>query len=634
MKTIAPAVLGRSLLACALAATVFASRLPAQTPVAQAVAATPLAPVVVSATRTAEPVTQVGADIATLDADELQQLQITTPRAALGLLAGAPMAASGAAGGVDSLFLRGANSNQTLFLVDGIRLNDANTDYADWLGGAGLGANDRLELLRGPQSTLYGADAIGGVVALTAQRGTGTPTASVNAEAGSFGTVDGGLAAQGADGAWAYNLSGGASHTNNQRSNNDFDSQNGVVRIDRTLSDQASTGGTVRWFRGKAETPYDIFTNDPNDTSTENNVLETVFLELTPTDHWTGKLTLGGQERRLVADSPVPNPPFFDPASRTTVVNTRAIVDAQMSYDGLAANRLTFGTTDEADHTTNDGFGAIDNRQTVLAVFAEDEWSPAKEIFLTAGLRDDRYSTFGHATTGRATAAWLAVPQILKLRASYGTGFSAPSFLDLFGTSVAFDYQGNPNLKPEHARGGDAGFDFYLPAQLGTVSGTYFRTDYRDLIASDFSVSPSTEVNLDRARTQGVELEAKLALGAGTELRVAYTYLDAKNLATGAQLLRRPRNTGSADLWHEFGDGVSAGVGVAGESGREDIDAQTFATVAGQDFLTARVFGAWQVNRHLTLNARLENLFNKKYEDVNGYPALGFGTYFGAEWKF
>ncbi len=634
MKTIAPAVLGLSLLACVLAPATLVLPVPAQTPVAPVPPVESLEPLVVTATRTAEPASQVGADVATLDAAELAQRQITTPRAALGLLAGAPMAASGAPGGVDSLFLRGANSNQTLFLVDGIRLSDANTDYADWLGGAALGANDRLELLRGPQSTLYGADAIGGVVSLTAQRGAGAPTASVGAEGGSFGTLAGTFAAQGTAGMWAYNVSGGAGHTDNSRPNNGFDSRNGVVRIDRTLSDQASVGGTVRWFNGKAGTPYDIFTNDPNDTSTENNVLETVFLEVTPADHWSGKLTLGGQERRLVADSPAPNPPFFGPATTTTVVNTRAVVDGQVSYDGFDANRLTLGATGEADHTTNDGFGAIDQRQTIRAAFAEDEWTPVTGVFLTGGLRHDDYSTFGHVTTGRATAAWLVVPKTLKLRASYGTGFSAPSFLDLYGTSVAFDYAGNPNLKPEHARGGDAGFDYYLPDQRGTLSATYFRTDYRDLIQADFSVSPSTEVNLDRARTQGVELEAKLAFGSDTELRLAYTYLDAKDLATGSQLLRRPRNSGSADLWHNFGDGVGAGVGVAGESGREDIDAQTFLHVAGQDFIVARVYGAWQMNGHLTLKARVENLFNKQYQDVNGYPALGLGAFVGAEWKF
>jgi vitamin B12 transporter len=631
MKTIAPAVLGRSLLACVLAATALALKLPAQTPAPPPPPpAEPLEPVVVTATRTAEPVTQVGADIATLDAAELAQFQITTPRAALGLLAGAPMAASGTPGSVDSLFLRGANSNQTLFLVDGIRLNDANTDYQLWLGGASLGANDRLELLRGSQGTLYGADAIGGVVSLTAQRGAGSPTASVGAEAGSFGALDGNFAAQGASGPWSYNVSADTGHTNNDRPNNEFTTDDAVVRIDRTLSDQASVGGTLRWFNGSGGTPGDIFTNDPVASNTENNVLETVFLEVTPTPDWSGKLTLGGQERRYVADTP---PPDAGPAV-TTTVNTRAVVDAQLTYDGFAANRLTFGTTDEADHTTNDGFGSINNHQTVLAAFAEDEFSPVKGLILTGGLRNDDYSTFGDVTTGRATAAWLVLPGTLKLRASYGTGFRAPSFLELYGTSAAYDYQGNPNLRPETSHGGDAGVDYYLPDKRGTLSATWFQTDYRDLIEGDYNVDPNTEVNVDRARMQGLEFEARLVPAAGTELRLAYTYLDAQDFDPANPLVRRPRDSGSADLWHNFGDGVSGSVGLAGEAQRQDYDAQTFALVNDQDFLIAHVHAAWQVNPHLTLKARVENLFNKKYEDVNGYPALGFGAYFGAEWKF
>src|SRR5581483_5315244 len=118
------------------------------------------------------------------------------------------------------------------------------------------------------------------------------------------------------------------------------------------------------------------------------------------------------------------------------------------------------------------------------------------------------------------------------------------------------------------------------------------------------------------------------------EARLAYTYLDAVNLSTQTRLVRRPRHSAGLDLWHDFGGGVSVGAGVNIVAGREDIDAQTFAQINGEDYTVARLYAAWQVTPSLALKARLENALNEKYEEVNGYPARGFGAFGGAELKF
>jgi vitamin B12 transporter len=218
----------------------------------------------------------------------------------------------------------------------------------------------------------------------------------------------------------------------------------------------------------------------------------------------------------------------------------------------------------------------------------------------------------------------------VKLRASYGTAFRSPSFLDLYGTS-AF-YTGNPALRPERARGWDAGADWYLANKRGTVSATWFNTDYTDLIASTPNFR-SVE-NIQRARTRGAEVSMQTTLPGAVDLRLSYTYLEAQNLTAKARLLRRPRQGGNIDLWRDLGGGVSAGAGVAFAAHRRDVDAKTFRQIDAEDFTVARVYGAWQVNARLALKARLENLLNERYEEVNGYPALGFGAFVGAEWKF
>lgn len=593
-----------------------------------------LEPYVTTATRTPAAPQTIGSDAAAISAADLATSQIDTVAGALGSVAGAPMFASGAPGSATSLFLRGANSNQTLFLVDGIPLNGPNTDYQVFLGGATLGAGDRLEIVRGPQSTLYGADAIGGVISLEAERGHGPATSQLSVEGGSYGTVDGSVASQGEQGASAWNFSAQGGHTDNARPNNAFDSANVVLRLDRTLNEQVAVGGTLRWFHSRLGSPGDRFTNDPNDRETEDDLLATVFTDLKFGPDWTAHAVLGGEDRRYVDDTPAPNPPYGSAPARNIVVNRRAVLDAQTSYTGLRRNRITVGITGQENETRNNGFGRIDRHQTQFAVFAQDEFRPADNLYLTAGLRNDDFDTFGHATTGRATAAWLVVPRRLKLRASYGTGFRAPSFLDLYGQDSY--YVGNPNLAPERSRGVDAGADYYLPDARGTLSATWFETDFRNLIDYNFNVFPSTTVNVGRARTQGVELAARTVLPGEVAATLSYTYLDARSLlpAGHARLLRRPLNELSVDLHRTFGAGVTAGAGVQYVGRRADVDAQTYATITDGGFSVVRVYASWQATRQLAVKARIENALNRHDEPVNGYPALGAAAYAGVAWSF
>jgi vitamin B12 transporter len=591
-------------------------------------ATTTLTPFVTTATRSPAEAQTIGSAVDVISSDDLARQQISTLAQALGIVPGAAHFSSGANGAVNSLFLRGANSNQTLFLLDGLRINDPNTDYQPLLGGACLGGCDTLEAAHGPQSTLYGGEAIGGVISLRARRGEGTPSGSVALEGGSFGTVQAALTAQGERGANAFSFSAQGGHTDNDRPNNYFDSANVVARLDRKLNERVALGGTLRWFHGVYGDPGDRFTNDPDNQDREENLLATAFTDVKFTDAWTAHVMLGGQDRRFVAESPRAG----HATAFTVIKNRRAVLDGQTSYTGIERHRITAGFTTEANHTKNSGFGNINRKQGLLAFFAQDEFSPAENIFLTGGLRNDDFDTFGRATTGRATAAWLVAQRTVKLHASYGTAFRSPSFLDLYGQS-AF-YVGNPNLRPEKARGWDSGADFYLPQKRGVVSATWFETDFTDLIVSDFSRNPSSVANVQRARTRGAEFSAQLALPRAFIARIAYTYLEADNLSSSTRLLRRPRHSGNADVWHDFGGGFSAGAGVTFAAQREDVNARTFATIDGEDYTVARVYAAWQATPRLALKLRCENLLNEKYEEVNGYPALGFGAFGGVEWKW
>lgn len=585
--------------------------------------------VVVTATRTANNPINVGSAVDTVTATERNRRQQDTLASALGGTPGAPLFASGATGATASLFLRGANSNQSLFLVDGIRLSDANADYNVFLGGATLGASDTVEIARGPQSTLYGGEAIGGVVAIVTERTVGARETSVSTEGGSFGTVAGTVSTAGDAHGWGYRLNLNGSHTDNIRANNGFGSAGANTRLDLQVSDSFAVGATARWFHADYGDPGDRFTNDPDDSQRENNTLVTIFTEAKPAPGWSVHAIIGGQDRRLVSNASF-GAAFVNSNAVTT--NRRGVLDAQATYSGTGRHRLIFGTTAETTHTSNTGFGAINRRQDSLAFFAQDEFAATDTLHLTAGLRSDDFDTFGRATTGRFTAAWQAVPHKVKVRGSYGTGFRSPSFLDLYGRS-AF-YVGNPNLKPEHARGWDAGIDLYTLPYRSTVGVTWFENRYSDLIMGDFTKFPSTVANVARARTRGIEVSAQLHLVEHVEARLSYTYLEAHNLTNGTRLLRRPRQSGSADLWRDFGGGFSLGAGVAYAADRRDIDAATFLTIDGENYTVARLYGAYELSRGLTLKVRLENLLNEQYEPVNGYPAPGFGAFGGVEWRF
>lgn len=597
-------------------------------PLAAQAPAEMLSTYVITATRTPVDPARLGTAVDAFPAAELARHQIHSLAGALGALPGAPVLASGAPGASASLFLRGANSDQTLFLIDGIRVSDPNTNYQVLLGGAPLGAFDRLEVLRGPQSTLYGGEAVGGVVAVWAQRGEGELVSRVALEAGSFGTIGATASSQGEREPWAYAVSLAAGHTDNDRPNNAFDRAHVTARVDRAVGESVRLGGTVRGFESVFGSPGTIYENDPDNEERESNWLGTLFGEFAPRPDLSARVTVGAQLRRF--DSI--NPEAGGPTQVTVVKNRRAVLDGQATFDGLERHRLTGGITAEANHTRNTGFGDIDERQGLLAVFVQDELTVTESLFITAGLRTDDHDTFGRATTGRVTAAWQVVPDRVKLRASYGTAFRSPGFLDLFGES-AF-YRGNPALDPEEASGGDIGVDLTLPADRGRISVSGFDTRYRDLIVFDFGVFPGTTANVARARTRGVEVSAKCAVGDAAEVRLSYTYLEADNLTEGVRLLRRPRHSGSLDVWRAFGGGIEAGAGLGLVADREDVHAVTFATIDAEDYVVARLHAAWSPRPQLTVRARVENAFDERYAQVHGFPQPGFGAFLGVESVF
>jgi vitamin B12 transporter len=296
---------------------------------------------------------------------------------------------------------------------------------------------------------------------------------------------------------------------------------------------------------------------------------------------------------------------------------------------------LVAGANREWSTVTSDG-SAMDER--LWAWYAEARVTPVAPVTLTAGVRSDDYTTFDHAVTWRVTGAWNLARSATKLRASYGTGFMPPSLAARFGSVFQ---EPNAGIRPERSRGWDAGIDQGLLGGRGLVSATLFRNAFRDLIVFQGADFPALgkEVNLDRSRTSGLELSGRLVTGA-VDARLAWTILSARSLSEPdpdqARLIRRPRHAVSADLGLSLTTKATAGAGVVLVANREDTDFNSFpfARVDPGDYAVARLYAAYDFGAHLTMKARVENLFDRSYEPVYGFPGLGRSVQVAAAVRF
>lgn len=594
---------------------------------------TRLEDLVVTATRTPMAPRALGSATDQLKPAELSRRQITSLREALQLVPGGTTFVTGGPGGVTSLFLRGAASTQTLLLVDGMRINDANANYGSFLGGADLAGLGRLEVVRGPQSTLYGGAAIGGVVALDAARGTGPARGSATVEGGSFGSWTTRAEAQGSAGGLGFAAAASANGTDNQRRPNGWDQRTQLVRVDGALSPWLRIGGTFRGLQQTYTSPGDLRTTNttPVDRTVFENNLGTLFLDAMPTASWRSRMVVGVQESYTRNGSRYNGDPEFI----FTLSNQRYALDWQNTVEPFRGSRVVAGLNREWNSVTSSG----DNRdERLLGLYAEAEAAPAPGLNLTAGIRNDDYTTFDEALTWRVTAAWAPGDGSTKFRGSYGTGFMPPSLSARFGS--AFE-KPNPAIRPERSRGWDAGIDQEFLRGRGGVSVTWFRNSLRDLIAYQSAPFPELgqEVNIDQARTWGLEFSGRIRVG-GLEARAAYTRLRAETPdpaePSEKRLIRRPGHTLSSDVLIAPDERTTAGAGFALVADRRDTDFNQFPSVRVDpgDYAVARVYGSRTIGRRLSLSARVENLFDTHYEPVFGFPALGRSVLVSASIRF
>lgn len=568
--------------------------------------------VIITANRLNQP---LGEAMAAATVFTLDDIEASQAESLFELLAGAPgiqMARTGGQGTQTSLFMRGTNSDHTLILIDGVKANTASEGFAR-LENIPVAQIQRIEVVRGPQSSLYGADAIGGVIQIFTKQAelgnadtglSGNLSAAVGTEATANGNA--GINIRSNNTALALNVSHQQTdgirpiHTptpSARRSAYENDAAN------LSISHQFSNGAALRGG-------YDLRDSELNyDGGINNTEGRTANLALTLpiSDSWRTDLQVSRFNDDSINDS------TFSSRSRTR----RNTFNWQNHVQANDNNSLVVGVDFESEDLLYESSGAVqtDTTRDNRAVFAVLD-TDLSAFNTTLSLRSDDNEQFGQKTTGKA-AIGTDLGDNLQVWTSYSTAFKAPSLVELYVDFPGFFFFGNPDLQPETSRNIEVGLEGSHAGAAWSVNA--FRNEIKNLIATNASFNSLT--NVERATINGVELAVNGTL-LGWNANAALTLLDHENSETGQELLRRPNEILSAGISREF-DKLNVGLTWLVRGAQKDVDPVTFGTSSVAGNAVFDLVLAYQLLNDLSLQLKIGNLFDKDYQVVDGYNTYG-----------
>lgn len=609
--------------------------------------------IVVTATRTPQPISRIGSSITVLTREAIQASQTVVVSDLLVQTPGVSFSRNGGVGGTTSLRIRGAETDQTLVVIDGVKLNDPSSpgggyNFANLL----TGDIQRIEILRGAQSTLWGSRAIGGVVNIATAVPTKAFEASAEAEGGTRGTGYGRLGAGGSSGRFIWRLAGG------------YYTTDGVSAFAKGTEDDgyqnAGLSGRVS-FAATDNLSFDLRTVYAHGHNQHDGFPAPAFAfadtaEFTKTGEFVGyagvnfNLPDGRLKNRAAYTITDTDRVSFNPDQKVTTTTFDANGrNVRWEYQGSLSLIETWNAVFGAEHEKSgfrtaapSAFGPNPKPSladaSLTSGYAQVQGDVIPNLTLTGGLRYDSHETFGGRALGQAAAAWSLNQGDTILRASFGQGFKAPTLYQLFSV------YGNTALRPEQSDSWDGGVEQHLIDDMLTVSATGFYR--RTLNQIDFVSCPTAHLlctagrfgfydNTERTKAQGVELAGAAKLGSLT-VQANYSLTDTENTSPGnvnrgKDLARRPKH--GANLWATYAwpRDVSTSIALRYVGDAFDDAANSFVL---EDYAVVDLRAAWRINETVEVYGRVENLLNEIYATARNYGVLRRGAFAGVRARF
>jgi Outer membrane cobalamin receptor protein len=597
-------------------------------------------PVVITANKVDTPVSQTGAAITVIPGDDFQTYHYTSIGDALRTVPGVDVRQSGSFGKTTSVSIRGANPSQVQVLVDGVRVKSPTLGQAELVDIA-PDLIERIEVVRGPQSTLYGADAIGGVINIITKKGQGKVIqGSIEEQVGNYGMwVNRGTGY----GQWSlldYSFSGSYMESNGQFKHDNADQKALSGRIGLALPYDSSLAFVARWNRTDTDLPVKFVCCGPLPINPLIDVnaqqqSETLILSLEgktrPVPWWESRARISRYENAQgFQDAADPGYDFDFPQHSQINVERR---EAEWINSFFVGPWSTSTVGLEYRHEEGDNKGVFKSATHTKSFFFEQQFRFFDRIFLTGGVRIDDNSAFGTHTTPRGSAAFVIKETGTRIRGSAGAGFRAPTLNELF-----FPGFSNPDLQPETSFSWDVGVDQTFWRERIRLGLTVFYNKFDNLIRFvPIDTFPFVAaINVARARASGVEFTGEADLLKNLVASVNYTYTDSEDLSTGRWLAREPQHRWNIGItWEPIRrlqlftqihvvtrqfESEQAGF----NSGHTRID-------VGGNY---RLIDKYGVLQFLDLTARVNNILNEGYAEVRGFPALGTAFLLGARAGF
>ena len=593
---------------------------------------------------------QTGSSVTVITAEQIAERGQVNVAEVLRGVPGLDVVRTSVPGSPTSVFLRGAPNEHTKVLVDGIPANDPiSPGRAFDFSNMSVDNIEKIEVIRGPQSVLYGSDAIGGVILITTRKGQGANSGKASAFGGSFSTFNSAAGTSGSSGSVYYSAGGSYFDTNGFSARarpfggvEDDGFQLGTFssRTGSQPNQNVNVDLVMRYNQGLVDTDNGFpVTDDPNDSDTFQQAVGGVRMNYRNDEGWfTSTLAyyVSDVKRGSRTFPDAINGPFSFTglfSGNTQQVDWRNTL-TWLDGDWLGAS-TTVGTLYQTEvGESRDDFGFFPRESLDdAAVYGEQQTRIGESWFVTAGVRIDNYNVYGANDTYRFTSLYRVPGLLTGIRGTIGTGFRAPSLYQRFAPGGV----GNPNILPEHSKGWDFGVEQPLFDGNLVPSVTYFRNDFTNFI--DFDQNLFTYYNASQVRTTGLEMATLFVLDERTTLTTSYTYMETHApsnavpppLGTDSALLRRPRNKFGAQFNRRIFNGrANWNVGMIYVGHRDDATGFPSARVRLADYIVFNTALQYDLTRRIQLFGRVDNVFNEKYEEVYGYGTAPASAYAGA----